>query len=70
MVETIPLTTMCTSALGNFQEGKERITCVIYWKLQCQNNNFSPKTKWNRVLGSRIQPVLFVVLVVGFAMGS
>lgn len=35
---------MCRSALGNLQEGKEGITCVIYWKPWCQNNQFSPKT--------------------------
>lgn len=69
MAETIPLSTMCRSALENFQEGKEGITCVIYWKLQCQNNKFSPENKWNWVLGSRIQLALFVV-VLCFAMGS
>lgn len=69
MAETIPLSTMCRNALENFQEGKEGITCVIYWKLQCQNNKFSPENKWNWVLGSRIQLALFVV-VLCFAMGS
>lgn len=70
MFETIPLSTMCRRALGNIQEGKEGITYVIYWKLQCQNNTFSPKKNWNRVLGSRTQlePIGGVVLCLG--MGS
>lgn len=45
--------------------------CVIYWKPRCQNSQFSPKNKWNRVLVCRIQLVLFVVvMVICFAMGS
>lgn len=69
MAESTPLSTMCRSALGNFQEGKEGITCVIYWKLQCRNNQFAPENEWNRVVGSRIQLALFVVVVVCFAVG-